>query len=242
MTNNNQQQDIIYNKGYEQNSFVPTLLSFTDLILLRGQEVTERNKEQIDETTKLIKRIFDIAFSLTVLIAGLPVYLLLMAITKLTSEGPVFYTQERMGENGKPFSIIKFRSMRVDAEKFGPQTTTDNDPRITKWGNFMRKTHLDELPQFFNVLKGDMSIVGPRPEREHFIEQIEAKAPVYRKLKAIKPGITSIGQIYYGYAETVEEMVERLEYDLEYIDDVNIFTDICIIYETVVEMIQRKGK
>jgi lipopolysaccharide/colanic/teichoic acid biosynthesis glycosyltransferase len=242
MTNNNQQQDIIYNKGYEQNSFVPTLLSFTDLILLRGQEVTERNKEQIDETTKLIKRIFDIVFSLTVLIAGLPVYLLLMAITKLTSEGPVFYTQERMGENGKPFSIIKFRSMRVDAEKFGPQTTTDNDPRITKWGNFMRKTHLDELPQFFNVLKGDMSIVGPRPEREHFIEQIEAKAPVYRKLKAIKPGITSIGQIYYGYAETVEEMVERLEYDLEYIDDVNIFTDICIIYETVVEMIQRKGK
>jgi lipopolysaccharide/colanic/teichoic acid biosynthesis glycosyltransferase len=241
MTNNNQQQEFIYNKGYEQSSLVPSIFSFTDLILLGGQ-VAERRKDEIDAPTKLVKRAFDVMFSLAVILLGLPVYLALMAITKLTSEGPVFYKQERIGEDGKPFSIIKFRSMRVDAEKFGPQTTTDNDPRITKWGNFMRKTHLDEIPQFFNVLKGDMSIVGPRPERAHFIEQIQAVAPSYRKLQAVKPGITSIGQVYYGYAETVEEMVERMKFDLTYLKEVNIITDIRIIFETVRVMIQGKGK
>jgi lipopolysaccharide/colanic/teichoic acid biosynthesis glycosyltransferase len=241
MNSNNQPQEITYNKGYEEN-FIPNIFSFTDSIFLKGQSQTPTFKEEIDATAKIIKRAFDIVFSMSVLLLGLPVYLTLMLITKITSKGPVFYKQERIGENGKPFQIVKFRSMYVDAEKMGVQTTTDNDPRITKWGNFMRKTHLDEIPQFWNVLKGDMSIVGPRPERQHFINQIVKKAPAFRKLQAIKPGITSIGQINYGYAETVDQMCERMTYDLQYLEEVNILTDLNIIMDTVKTMVLGKGK
>jgi len=242
MNSNNQQQEIIFNKGYEESTFIPSLLSFTDMIFLRGQSQTQNLQEEIDATAKFIKRGFDIAFSFAVLVMGLPVYLTLMMITKITSKGPVFYKQERIGENGIPFNILKFRSMYVDAEKLGVQTTTENDPRITKWGNFMRKTHLDEIPQFWNVIVGDMSIVGPRPERQYFINQIVRKAPAFRKLQAIKPGITSIGQINYGYAETVDEMCERMTIDLQYLEEVNILTDINIIFDTVKTMVQGKGK
>ena len=242
MNSNNQQQEIIFNKGYEESTFIPSLLSFTDMIFLRGQSQTQNLQEEIDATAKFIKRGFDIAFSFAVLVMGLPVYLTLMMITKITSKGPVFYKQERIGENGIPFNILKFRSMYVDAEKLGVQTTTENDPRITKWGNFMRKTHLDEIPQFWNVIVGDMSIVGPRPERQYFINQIVRKAPAFRKLQAIKPGITSIGQINYGYAETVDEMCERMTIDLQCVVEVNILTDINIIFDTVKTMVQGKGK
>lgn len=198
--------------------------------------------EVMDEETQFFKRSFDVAFSLTVMVLGLPIFLLLMLITKVTSRGPIFYSQERVGLEGQPFKIHKFRSMRVDAERFGPQLAKENDPRVTTWGRIMRKTRLDELPQFYNVLKGDMAIVGPRPERKHFIKQIVEKAPSYKKLLTIKPGITSLGQVNYGYAENVDEMCERMLYDLSYLQNVNLQTDIGVILKTVTVMVQGRGK
>jgi len=239
MTNHN--QEIVFNNAYQNSSAIPDMFLIPDLISIDRSHSGIFNI-QLDSTTKFLKRIFDVAFSATVLLLGLPVYLTMIILTKLTSKGPVFYKQERIGEFGKPFNIYKFRSMYVDAEKNGPQLTTDNDPRITKWGNFMRKTHLDEIPQFWNVLKGDMSIVGPRPEREHFINQIVSVSPSYKKLQGIKPGITSIGQVHYGYAETVQEMVERMKYDLLYLTGISLKTDIYIIYKTVQVMATGKGQ
>ena len=194
------------------------------------------------QETIVIKRVIDIVFSSLVLTLGLPVYLVLALITKFTSAGPVFFKQERIGKGERPFFIYKFRSMQVDAEKAGPQLSSDDDPRITRWGKFMRKTHLDELPQFWNVLKGDMAIVGPRPERRHFINEIKAHRPDYMQLFRLKPGITSIGQVYYGYAENVTEMCERVDYDLDYLANMSLRTDIGIIMETVKVMAQGKGK
>ncbi len=201
-----------------------------------------KRKLLVHQETIFIKRVFDILFSAIVMAAGLPIFLLLMLITKVTSRGPVFYKQERIGKDEKPFYIYKFRSMRVDAEQAGPQLSSDNDPRITWWGKFMRKTHLDELPQFWNVLKGDMAIVGPRPERRHFINEITKKAPEYRQLLHIKPGITSIGQVYYGYAENVDQMCDRMAYDLEYLPQIGLRVDLGIIMQTVKVMAQGKGK
>ncbi len=201
-----------------------------------------KRKLLVYQETIFLKRVVDIVFSSLVLTLGLPVYLLLMVVTKVTSRGPVFFKQERIGKGQQPFFIYKFRSMRVDAEQAGPQLACDGDPRITKWGKFMRKTHLDELPQFWNVLKGDMAIVGPRPERRHFIEEIKAHKPEYMELFRLKPGITSIGQVYYGYAENVHQMCERVDYDLNYLSSMSLRTDIGIIMETVRVMAQGKGK
>jgi len=236
MVRENQIQQIAYkvdNSLYDFITYQPTLrvdLQFVKKRLLVYQE------------TVFIKRMFDILFSATVILTGLPVYLLLMLITKVTSKGPVFYKQERIGKDQKPFYIYKFRSMRVDAEKDGPQLASDDDPRITKWGKFMRKTHLDELPQFWNVLKGDMAIVGPRPERRHFIEEIKSRKPEYMQLFRLKPGITSIGQVYYGYAENINQLCERVNYDLNYLDTMSLKTDLGIIAQTVKVMAQGKGK
>lgn len=238
MIRNSQKLQIVHSE-YEQSLMIPPLRSFANLTT---GSAGFNLREGFDISTKLIKRGFDICFSFMALLAGSPLLLLLMLITKVTSEGPVFYKQERIGINGKPFFIYKFRSMRVDAEKSGPQLSKDNDPRITKWGQIMRKTRLDELPQFWNVLKGDMSVVGPRPERQHFIQQIVEKAPGYQLLLSIKPGITSIGQVYYGYAENVDEMCQRMLFDLRYLNEVNILTDINIILQTVKVMFQGKGK
>ena len=199
-------------------------------------------QSSIDLKIRVLKRTFDIIFSSVLMATGLPVFGLLYIITKTTSKGPAFYKQERVGRNGKPFYIYKFRSMYVDAEKFGPQLSKDNDPRITKWGVVIRKTRLDELPQFWNVLKGEMSVVGPRPERQYFIDKIVEKNPNYKKLLTLKPGITSIGQVQYGYAENIDEMCSRVRYDLIYLDNINLNADINIIYKTVKVMIQRKGK
>jgi lipopolysaccharide/colanic/teichoic acid biosynthesis glycosyltransferase len=132
--------------------------------------------------------------------------------------------------------------MYVNAEMLGPQLSKDNDPRITKWGLVMRKTRLDELPQFWNVLKGEMSIVGPRPERQHYIEQIVERTPSYKKLFSLKPGITSMGQVHYGYAENVDQMCSRSKYDLLYLQNVNFNSDVDVILRTVRIMIQGKGK
>ena len=191
---------------------------------------------------KFVKRLFDILTSILILVLGFPFYLLIGLLVKFSSEGPMFFMQERIGLGGKPFKIFKYRSMRVDAEAKGPQLSKENDPRITALGKLLRKTRIDEFPQFWNVLKGDMSLVGPRPERQFFINQIIEKAPHYRRLHRIKPGITSWGQVKYGYAENVDEMVERLQYDLLYLENISIILDLKILIYTVLIMFQGRGK
>ena len=192
---------------------------------------------------KICKRAMDIAFSALFILIALPLYLLLAWGVKRSSVGTVFYKQERIGKGGKPFNIIKFRSMYEDAEADGiPKLSSKTDPRITPFGAFMRKTHLDEIPQFFNVLNGDMSLVGPRPERQYYIDQIVKKAPYYRLLLLEKPGITSWGQISYGYAENVDEMIERLQYDIMYIENISLALDIKILLYTVIAVFKREGK
>ena len=200
------------------------------------------NQPAVSPKIKILKRAFDILFSSTLMVLGLPVFILLYVVTKLTSKGKAFYKQERIGKDEKPFYIYKFRSMYSNSEKTGPQLSKDNDPRITKWGRVMRKTRLDELPQFWNVLKGDMAIVGYRPERKHFIEEITKKTPQYKRLFSHKPGITSLGQVHYGYAENVDQMCERLRFDLLYFCDINLNSDVSIILKTVKVMVQGKGK
>ncbi|QJW88309.1 sugar transferase [Spirosoma taeanense] len=196
-----------------------------------------------DFRVNTLKRAFDIAFSFAVLTIGSPFFMLMAIITWITSRGPVLYAQERIGRDGKPFTIYKFRSMYVNAETSGPVLSAgEQDSRITPWGRFMRQTRLDELPQFYNVLKGDMSVVGPRPERQFFIDQIVEVAPEYRTLLKVKPGITSIGQIKFGYAANIEEMVQRLRYDLLYPERRSFLFDMWIIAQTVRVMMQGRGK
>ncbi len=197
---------------------------------------------EISVKIKVLKRSFDVLFSLFVVTAGAPVFVIVYIITKATSKGSAFYRQERIGQNGKPFYIYKFRSMHVNAEKNGPQLSNDADPRQTKWGVIIRRNKLDELPQFWNVLKGEMSVVGPRPERQHFIEKILEKTPHYKKLLHLKPGITSIGQVHYGYAENIDQMRDRVRYDLIYLQNVNLNADLSIIYKTVKVVLKRPGK
>jgi exopolysaccharide biosynthesis polyprenyl glycosylphosphotransferase len=188
------------------------------------------------------KRAFDLAVSIIMLLLLTPLYALLAVLIKLDSEGPIFFRQERIGKGGKPFKIIKFRSMRIDAEKFGPALSSDHDPRITRVGRWLRKLRLDELPQFLNVLKGEMSLVGPRPERQFFIDQIVAVAPHYRHLHKVKPGITSWGQVKYGYASSVEEMVERLNFDILYIENMSLALDLKILLYTIIVIVEGRGK
>ncbi|MCR4659187.1 MAG: sugar transferase [Bacteroidales bacterium] len=200
------------------------------------------NNQPMEEWQYSIKRLSDIVLSLLALVVLSPVFVVTAIIIKCTSPGPIFYAQERIGRYGKPFMMHKFRSMYVDAEAMGPALSKDNDPRITPFGRFMRKVRLDEIPQFYNVLKGTMSIVGPRPERQFFIDQIVKRAPEYLLLQRVKPGITSWGQVKYGYASNVDEMVERLRYDLLYLDNMTLATDIKILVYTVIIIFQGRGK
>ncbi len=195
-----------------------------------------------DSKAIIFKRAFDIFFSSIVLLLGSPIFLLTALITKATSKGPALFVQERIGKGGRPFSMYKFRSMYADSEVCGPQLACDDDPRVTPWGRFMRKFRLDEIPQFINVFRGDMSIVGPRPERQFYIDQIVEKAPRYRYLHFVKPGITSIGQIKFGYASDIDEMVKRLRYDLVYLRNVSLLVDLKIILMTVVIVFKAEGK
>jgi lipopolysaccharide/colanic/teichoic acid biosynthesis glycosyltransferase len=191
---------------------------------------------------QVTKRAIDITASLLVLVLGSPFFLLVALITKFTSRGPILFFQERIGKDGAPFNIIKFRSMYVNAEKAGPALSSQHDPRITPWGRFMRKTRIDEFPQFYNVLIGEMSLVGPRPERQFFIDKIMEKAPHYRHLTRVKPGITSLGQVKYGYAENVDQMVKRLKFDILYIENMSLGMDFRILIHTVLTVLGAKGK
>jgi exopolysaccharide biosynthesis polyprenyl glycosylphosphotransferase len=192
---------------------------------------------------KVCKRSMDIVFSALFILIASPLYLFLAWRVKCSSSGKIFFQQERIGKNGKVFNIIKFRSMYENAEADGiPKLSSKNDQRITSFGRFMRRTHLDEIPQFFNVFKGDMSLVGPRPERQYYIDQIVEKAPYYRLLLLEKPGVTSWGQLSYGYAENVDEMIERLQYDIMYIENISLALDIKILLYTVIAIFKREGK
>lgn len=194
------------------------------------------------EWQQFTKHLGDIVVASVALILLLPVYLIIAIGVKLSSSGPIIYKQKRIGLHGKPFHIYKFRSMYTGSELSGPQLSSETDNRITPFGRFLRKTRLDELPQFYNVLIGDMSLVGPRPERQFFIDQIVQVAPHYRHLHKVKPGITSWGQVKYGYAENVEQMVERLKYDIIYVENISLSVDIKIIFYTILTVIQGRGK
>jgi exopolysaccharide biosynthesis polyprenyl glycosylphosphotransferase len=188
------------------------------------------------------KRLIDVTFSLIASIIFLPVFLVLAVLIKISSKGPVLYKQERIGRFGKPFNIYKLRSMYAGAENGTPALSSENDSRITKIGKFIRKTHLDEIPQFFNVIIGDMSLVGPRPERQFYIDQIVKKAPHYTHLHKLRPGITSWGQVRYGYASNVEEMLERLPYDMMYLKNISLYVDFKILIYTIMVSFRGNGK
>ncbi len=190
---------------------------------------------------KVTKRILDLVVaSIGLVVAGVPMAITALLV-KLTSPGPAIYAQERVGEFGRVFTIYKFRSMRTDSERDGAKLATRNDPRVTPFGNFIRKTRLDELPQLFNVLRGDMSLVGPRPERPVFHIKLQREIPFFRQRLFVKPGVTGLAQVKFRYAETAEDMVEKLQYDLAYIKHMGLLYDLQIILETAKVMIFRRG-
>lgn len=206
-----------------------------------GTALIEINHDVMPTWQKVTKRFLDIFVSLSVLIILLPVFLLLAFFVKVSSKGPVFYRQTRIGFKGKGFNIYKFRTMYIDAEVKGPALSSENDSRITAPGKWMRKYRLDEFPQFYNILIGEMSLVGPRPERQFYIDQIVKTAPYYRHLHRVKPGLTSWGQVKYGYAENVEQMIERLQFDILYIENRSLAIDFRIMIHTVLTIIKGHG-
>jgi exopolysaccharide biosynthesis polyprenyl glycosylphosphotransferase len=191
---------------------------------------------------ELSKRTVDVLLASLLLVFTWPLMIATAIAVRMDSEGPILFSQERVGRDGKLFTLMKFRSMLADAEKMtGPVWATQDDPRITRVGRFIRRTRLDELPQIFNVLAGHMSLVGPRPERQHFVDDLAAKIPYFRQRHIVKPGLTGWAQINYRYGSTFEDALQKLQYDLFYIKNQSLLFDLSILFNTVKIVILRKG-
>ncbi|MDE7509110.1 MAG: exopolysaccharide biosynthesis polyprenyl glycosylphosphotransferase, partial [Muribaculaceae bacterium] len=219
-------------------SYLTSAIRLGDII---GEPFIDLTSPSMNEWQKNVKRVLDVALSSIAMLLLSPLYLVLAIAVKRSSPGPVIYRQQRIGYRQEPFDILKFRSMRIDAEADGPRLSADDDPRVTPVGRIMRKYRLDELPQFWNVLKGEMSLVGPRPEREYFIRRIVKEAPYYTLLHQVKPGVTSWGMVKYGYARSVEEMVERARYDLIYLSNMSVAVDFKILLHTIKTVVSGRG-
>lgn len=211
------------------------------LSAVRTEPMVDVASANITRLAANCKRLADIAGSALALVLLSPVLAAVAVAVKLDSPGPVFYRQERLGFRRRRFSIVKFRTMRTDAEASGPQLTSENDPRVTRLGRWLRKYRIDELPQFWNVLKGEMSIVGPRPERPFFAAQLIDCDPAYTLIHHVRPGITSWGMVKYGYASTVDQMLERMAYDILYIQNVSMAIDLKILLHTVATVAAGRG-